>query len=45
MKDENGNFYENKELAKKMRSEYNNFKQTGKRSFKVIDNIIMFPES
>lgn len=45
VKDENGNFYENKDLAKKMRSEYNNFKETGKRSFKVIDNIIMFPES
>lgn len=45
IKDENGNFYENKELAKIMRSEYNNFKETGKRSFKVIDNIIMFPES
>lgn len=45
VKDENGNFYENKDLAKKMRSEYNNFKQTGKRSFKVVNNIITFPES
>lgn len=45
VKDENGNFYENKELAKIMRSEYNNFKQTGKRNFKVADNIIIFPES
>lgn len=45
VKDENGNFYENKVLAKKMRSEYNNFKQTGKRSFKVVNNIITFPES
>ena len=45
LKDENGNFYENKDLAKKMRSEYNNFKETGKRNFKVADNIIIFPES
>lgn len=45
LKDENGNFYENKELAKIMRSEYNNFKQTGKRNFKVLNNIIIFPES
>lgn len=45
LKDENGNFYENKELAKKMRSEYNNFKETGKRNFKVVNNIITFPES
>lgn len=45
LKDENGNFYENKELAKKMRSEYNNFKETGKRNFKVVKNIITFPES
>lgn len=45
IKDENGNFYENKDLAKKMRSEYNNFKETGKRNFKVADNIIIFPES
>lgn len=44
IKDENGNFYENKELAKKMRSEYNNFKETGKRDFKVVNNIITFPE-
>lgn len=45
VKDENGNFCENKELAKKMRSEYNNFKETGKRNFKVVNNIITFPES
>lgn len=45
LKDENGNFYENKELAKIMRSEYNNFKKTGKRNFKVVNNIIIFPES
>ena len=45
VKDENGNFYENKDLAKKMRSEYNNFKETGKRNFKVVNNIITFPES
>lgn len=45
IKDENGKFYENKDLAKKMRSEYNNFKETGKRNFKVADNIIIFPES
>lgn len=45
IKDENGNFYENKELAKKMRSEYSNFKETGKRNFKVDNNIIIFPES
>ena len=45
IKDENGNFYENKVLAKKMRSEYNNFKETGKRNFKVVNNIIIFPES
>lgn len=44
-KDENGNFYENKELAKIMRTEYNNFKETGKRNFKVADNIIIFPEN
>lgn len=43
IKDENGNFYENKELAKKMRSEYNNFKETGKRNFKIDNNIIIFP--
>lgn len=45
LKDENGKFYENKELAKKMRTEYNNFKETGKRNFKVVNNIITFPES
>lgn len=45
VKDENGNFYENKDLAKIMRSEYNNFKETGKRNFKVVSNIITFPES
>ena len=45
VKDENGNFCENKELAKKMRSEYNNFKETGKRNFKVVNNIITFPET
>ena len=45
LKDENGNFYENKELAKIMRTEYNNFKETGKRNFKVVNNIIIFPES
>lgn len=45
IKDEKGNFYENKELAKIMRSEYNNFKETGKRNFKVVNNIITFPES
>lgn len=44
IKDENGNYSENKELAKIMRSEYNNFKETGKRNFKVVDNIITFPE-
>ena len=41
----NGNFSEDKELAKKMRSEYNNFKETGKRNFKAVNNIITFPES
>lgn len=45
IKDENGNFYENKELVKKMRAEYNNFKETGKRKFKIDNNIIIFPES
>ena len=35
---------ENKELAKIMRSEYNNFKKTGKRLFKIDNNIIIFPE-
>lgn len=45
IKDENGNFSEDKKLAKIMRSEYNNFKQTGKRSFKVVDNIIQFIET
>lgn len=45
IKDENGNFSEDKELAKKMRSEYNNFKETGKRNFKAVNNIITFPES
>lgn len=45
VKDENGNYHENKELAKKMRSEYNNFKEKGKRNFKVADNIITFPEN
>lgn len=45
IKDENGNFYENKELAKKMRTEYNNFKKTGKRNFKIDNNIIIFPEN
>ena len=45
VKDENGNFYENKELAKIMRTEYNNFKKTGKRNFKIDNNIIIFPES
>ena len=45
VKDENGNFSEDKKLAKIMRSEYNNFKQTGKRSFKVVDNIIQFIET
>lgn len=45
IKDEKGNFYENKDLAKIMRSEYNNFKETGKRNFKVVNNIIIFPES
>lgn len=44
-KDENGNFYENKELAKIMRTEYNNFKKTGKRNFKIDNNIIIFPEN
>ena len=44
VKDENGNYSENKELAKIMRSEYNNFKETGKRNFKVDNNIIIFPE-
>ena len=44
-KDENGNFYENKELAKIMRTEYNNFKETGKRNFKIDNNIIIFPEN
>lgn len=45
IKDENGKFYENKELAKIMRTEYNNFKKTGKRNFKIDNNIIIFPES
>ena len=45
IKDENGNYYENKELVKKMRTEYNNFKETGKRNFKVVNNIITFPEN
>lgn len=45
VKDESGNFYENKELAKIMRTEYNNFKKTGKRNFKIDNNIIIFPES
>lgn len=45
IKDENGNYYENKELVKKMRAEYNNFKETGKRKFKINDNIILFPEN
>lgn len=45
LKDEKGNFYENKELAKKMRTEYSSFKETGKRNFKVDNNIIIFPES
>ena len=45
IKDENENYYENKELVKKMRTEYNNFKETGKRNFKVADNIIIFPEN
>lgn len=44
VKDENGNYYENKELAKKMRSEYNSFKETGKRNFKVVNNAIIFPK-
>ena len=42
VKDENGNFYENKDLAKKMRSEYNNFKETGKRNFKSFKQFINF---
>ena len=45
IKDENGKFYENKELAKIMRTEYNNFKKTGKRNFKIDNNIIIFPEN
>lgn len=45
VKDENGNYSENKELAKIMRTEYNNFKETAKRNFKVVDNIITFPEN
>lgn len=45
IKDENGNYYENKELVKKMRTEYNNFKETGKRNFKIDNNIIIFPEN
>lgn len=44
-KDENGNYSENKELAKIMRSEYSNFKETGKRHFKIDNNIIIFPEN
>lgn len=44
VKDENGNYSENKELAKIMRTEYNSFKETGKRHFKVDNNIIIFPE-
>lgn len=43
VKDENGNYSENKELVKKMRTEYNNFKETGKRNFKIENNIIIFP--
>ena len=45
VKDENGNYSENKELVKKMRAEYNNFKETGKRNFKIDNNIIIFPEN
>lgn len=45
VKDENGNYSENKELAKIMRTEYNNFKETGKRNFKIDNNIIIFPEN
>ena len=45
IKDENGNYSEDKELAKIMRTEYNNFKETGKRNFKINDNIILFPEN
>ena len=45
LKDENGNYSENKELVKKMRAEYNNFKETGKRNFKIDNNIIIFPEN
>lgn len=44
VKDENGNYTENKELAKKMRTEYNSFKETGKRNFKVVNNAIIFPK-
>lgn len=44
VKDENGNYYENKELVKKMRAEYNNFKETGKRNFKVVNNVVHFIE-
>ena len=44
IKDENGNYYENKELVKKRRAEYNNFKETGKRNFKIDNNIIIFPK-
>ena len=45
VKDENGNYSENKELVKKMKAEYNNFKETGKRNFKIDNNIIIFPEN
>lgn len=45
IKDENENYSENKELVKKMRTEYNNFKETGKRNFKIDNNIIIFPEN
>ena len=45
IKDENGNYSENRELVKKMRAEYSNFKETGKRNFKVVNNIITFPEN
>ena len=45
IKDENGNYYETKELAKIMKTEYSNFKKTGKRNFKIDNNIIIFPEN
>ena len=41
VKDENGNYSENKERVKKMRTEYSSFKEKGKRNFKIDNNIII----